>query len=107
MKTARAKPRVGAATPERFEDWKRRALRDRAFRKAYETPDEDPVLEIAHRLHRLRRENGLTQAQLARKMGTSQQAVARLERLDYRGYTLTTLRKAARALNKKIRIDFV
>lgn len=92
---------------DRFEGWKRRALRDLGFRKAYEAADEDPVLEIAHRLLRLRREKGLTQSQLARRMGTSQQAVARLERLDYRGYTLATLRKAALALGKKIRIEFV
>lgn len=90
-----------------FAEWKRRALRDPAFRKAYEEPDDDPFLEIAHRLTALRLKRGLTQTQLARKVGTSQQAIARLERLDYRGYTLATLQKLAGALDRKLRVEFV
>ena len=42
---------------------------------------------------------GLTQADLARRVGTRQPAIARIEDADYRGHSLGLLSQIARALN--------
>jgi ribosome-binding protein aMBF1 (putative translation factor) len=91
----------------RFEDHHAEMMKDPAFRKALDEPDEDVFLETAYRLVMLRRKAGLTQAQLAKKMKTSQQVVARLESLNYKGHSLASLQKVAQALQKKIKIQFV
>ena len=62
-------------------------------------------LRIAEQIARARQEKGMTQERLARLMGTSQPAVARLERGDYGGYRLATLDKAARALGRVLRVE--
>jgi HTH-type transcriptional regulator/antitoxin HipB len=53
--------------------WKR----DPAFRSDYERIG--PAMELAFALAEARRDADLTQAEVARRMGTSQAAVARLE----------------------------
>lgn len=85
----------------------KRALKEPAFRKALAEPDEDPFLEAAYRLITLREELGLTQKQLAKKIGISQQALARLESPNYKGHSLRSLHKIARACGKKLSIAFV
>lgn len=86
--------------------WRSKALKDPAVRKALQE-DDDLAVGIALQLIRLRERNGWTQAQLARKLNTSQQAVARLESLDYAGYTLRVLERIAGAFHKKLRVQFV
>lgn len=90
-----------------FDEYKKRALKDPAFRKTLGEPDDDPFLEVAYRLIALRRELGLTQAQLAKKINVSQQALARLESLSYKGHSLQSLNKIAQACGKKLQINFV
>lgn len=53
----------------------------------------------------LRLARGMTQAELARKLGTHREAVARWERDDYEGYTLETLQKVFEALGCRFIID--
>jgi len=53
--------------------WKR----DPAFRSEYERIG--PAMELAFALSEARRDANLTQAEVARRMGTSQAAIARLE----------------------------
>ena len=91
----------------RFEDFLKEKLKDPEFKKAYAEPDEDPYLEIAFQLLQLRRKLHLTQKQLAKKVGTSQQALARLESTAYKGCTIKTLDNIAKKLHKKLRIQFV
>jgi ribosome-binding protein aMBF1 (putative translation factor) len=45
-----------------------------------------------------REARGLTQAELARLIGSSQSAISRIEDADYAGHTIETLRKVAKAL---------
>ena len=90
-----------------FEEHKRRLLKDPAFRKAYEEPDEDIFFETAYRLMMARSERGLTQAQLAKKVGVSQQAVARLESLNYKGHSLAAIQRMASALGMRLKLEFV
>jgi transcriptional regulator with XRE-family HTH domain len=50
---------------------------------------------------------GLSQQQMAKLMGTSQQAVSRIESGEYDSFTLKTLEKIASATGTKVKIDFV
>lgn len=93
--------------PTAFEDYKARALRDPGVRKALAEADDDPFLEAAYRLIVLRRELGLTQTQMAKRVRISQQSLARLESMRYKGHSLRSLDKVARAFGKRLRIEFV
>ena len=44
---------------------------------------------------------------MAKFMGTSQQAVSRIESGEYEGFTLKTLEKIAEASGTKVKIEFV
>jgi ribosome-binding protein aMBF1 (putative translation factor) len=60
-----------------FEEFKARLLRDPAVRAEYDALA--PEFEIAAELVRARLRAGLSQAELAARMGTSQSTIARLE----------------------------
>lgn len=91
----------------RYRDYRRKALKDSAFKKAFQEPDEDVFIHIAHSILTLRKAAGITQGELARRIGTSQQAIARIESLDYKGHTLSTLSKLADAFKKRVSVQFV
>lgn len=88
----------------RFEDWLNRELKDPKFRKGYE--QEKRSVFLAYRILTLREKLGLSQKAMAHRMGTSQQAVARLESGEYEGFTLKTLGKVAEALGAELVLDF-
>jgi len=73
------------------------------FRKGYER--EKRSVFLAYRILTLRMKLGLSQKELAARMRTSQQAVARLESGEHRGFTLKTLEKAAEALGAELVVD--
>ncbi len=78
---------------------------------------EDGVLEevevravkrgLALKLARLAQEQEVTKSEMASRMKTSRAAVDRLLDANNPSITLTTLGKAARALGRKIKIEFV
>lgn len=74
---------------------------------AYETAlDElEPYEQIARRLVAFRIEHGLSQAELGRRCGVSQPAIARLERGEHEP-RLATLRRVAHALGAELILDF-
>lgn len=90
-----------------YREYMEKHMRDPAFRRSLEQPDEDPYLEVAYRLLTLRDEKGWTQAQLGKKLGVSQQAVARLENPSYRGHSLKSLDRIAKACGMILKISFV
>lgn len=90
-----------------YRQWRAKALKDPAVRRAVQEADDDPAIGIALQLIHLRARQGWTQAQLARKLHTSQQAIARLESLNYEGYTLKVLERIAEAFNKSLKVRFV
>lgn len=49
----------------------------------------------------------MTQSQLARKVGTSQQAISRLEQAGYENVRLDTLRRVAKALDARVAVTLV
>jgi transcriptional regulator with XRE-family HTH domain len=63
--------------------------------------------DIAQALYDLRMEAGLTQQQLAERVGTSHSNISRLEDADYTGHSMAMLRRIAQALGKRVVIGFV
>jgi predicted transcriptional regulator len=60
--------------------------------------------EVARLIYDLRTEAGLTQAQLAEIVGTTQSVISRLEDSDYEGHSLSILSRIAVALRKKLTV---
>lgn len=63
--------------------------------------------EVARKIFELRKKAGLTQAQLAKMIGTTASVISRLEDADYEGHSLAMLRRIAAALDKRVEIRFV
>lgn len=68
---------------------------------------EEAQLEVAEQLYRLRTQAGLSQREMAEKVGTTASAISRLEDADYQGHSLAMLRRIAAALDKRVEISFV
>ena len=62
---------------------------------------------VARKIFTLRKRAGLTQAQLAKMVGTTTSVICRLEDADYQGHSLAMLRRVANALNKRVELRFV
>ena len=76
------------------------------FRKEAFLVKEPLCKEAAKLISGMRREQGLSQKKLAKKMGVSQQLISRIEK-SRENISLSTLANIARALNKEVRIDFI
>ena len=63
--------------------------------------------EIARMIQALRTKAGLTQAQLARLVGTTASVICRLEDADYEGHSVAMLRRIAAALDRRVEIRFL
>lgn len=64
-------------------------------------------IEAAQLIHDMRTRAGLSQRELARKVGTSASAINRLESDDYRGHTIAMVRRIANALNRRLELRAV
>lgn len=62
---------------------------------------------VARQIQGLRTKAGLTQRELASRVGTTASVICRLEDADYEGHSLTMLKRIAEALNKHLEIRFV
>lgn len=93
MATKREAAADGAA---RYGDYWDKQMADPAFREAYaeEAAGKDLWLQLVE----ARQAAGLTQAELALRLGVSQAQVARVEKRGYDAYTLKTLRRYVQAL---------
>ena len=63
--------------------------------------------DVAMKIHELREKAGMTQAALAKLVGTTPSVICRLEDADYEGHSLTMLRRIAAALDRRVEIRFV
>ena len=86
-----------------FSDFKKKAFRDPEIKAEYDRLG--PEYEIIEAIIRKRLEKGLSQKQLAKKMGTKQSALSRLESGNYNP-SLAFLKKVATALDAKLQIQF-
>lgn len=64
-------------------------------------------LQVARQVYALRVDAGLTQMELASRVGTSHSVISRLEDDDYEGHSLNLLRRIADALHMKVEVRFV
>ena len=80
----------------KYEDFRKERLKDPAVKKEYNILQQD--FDLAKEVIELRIKNNLTQKDLARLIGTSQPAIARLESGSYRNLTLSFIRRLAEAL---------
>ena len=64
-------------------------------------------LQLAEKIRSARQAAGLTQAQVAKQIGTTQSAIARLESGEYERLSIRTLLKVAAVLNRRINVDIV
>ncbi len=62
---------------------------------------------VARKIYNLRVKAGLSQRELAKRIGTSASAICRLEDADYQGHSLAMLNRIATALNRNVEIHFV
>lgn len=81
---------------------KKKWLKDPKFKKAYD--DLAPEFALIKLMIRKRIDEGLTQKELAHRMGTKQSAISRFESGTYNP-SLAWIRNAAHALDAKIRIS--
>ena len=64
-------------------------------------------VHVARLIYDARTQAGLTQEELAERIGSKQPVIARLEDADYEGHSLTMLQRIAEALNLALNIRFV
>jgi len=76
-------------------------------------PEREAALEeerinasIARKIFQMRQEKGLSQAELAKMVGTTQSVISRIEDADYKGHSLTMLHRIAKTLGCRIVIEF-
>ena len=80
-------------------------MKDPEFNAHYE--EEKQALMLAIKIAEPREKKGLSQQQLARLMGTRQQATSRIEGGEYEDFTLKTLEKIAGSTGMRVNIEFV
>jgi ribosome-binding protein aMBF1 (putative translation factor) len=97
----------------------KREFRSKALQFAYDRyVGEDPELaaafeeelssaDIASQIYNLRKRAGLSQRQLAAKLGTTASVICRLEDSDYEGHSLSMLRRIAAVLGRQVKIVLV
>jgi transcriptional regulator with XRE-family HTH domain len=88
--------------PTNFDRYLQEHLRDPAFAAHFEEAGE--AWDIALQITRLRESAGLSQAELARQLQTSQQQISRLESPAYEGHSLSMLRRLATALHARVKV---
>jgi ribosome-binding protein aMBF1 (putative translation factor) len=86
-----------------FDVYLEEQLKDKEFAKRFRKAGE--AWDVAIQLARLRRKTGLSQKELAKRVGTSQQQISRLESPSYEGHTLSMLRRVAEVLGAKVRVE--
>lgn len=79
-------------------------LKHPEYRYAY--ADEALNLFLASQLRVLREQRKLSQAELAKRIGTRQAGVSRLESANYSGWTIKTLKRVARGLDLRLKVSF-
>ena len=86
-----------------YQEWHDRQMADPEFRRVY--AEEAAKKELWLQLVEARQAAGLTQAQMAERLGVSQSQVAKIEKRGYEAYTLTTLRRYVQALGDDFTLE--
>ena len=86
-----------------YQDWRDNLLADPESRRIYE--EEAAKMDLWLQLVDARQAAGLTQTEMAKRMGVSQSQVARIEKRGYYAYTLNTLRRYVNALGQAFSLE--
>lgn len=89
---------------KKFRDFLNEELKDEELAKDYYKELEKA--RIAVEITNFREKKGITQKELAKMINTTQSVIARLENLEYKKYSLTTLRKVSEALKLELIVSF-
>jgi predicted XRE-type DNA-binding protein len=87
----------------RYEEYWAEQMADPEFRRIY--AEEAHKKDLWLQLVEAREATGLTQQQVAERMGVSQAQVARIEKRGYESYTLRTLRRYLNALGDQFTLE--
>jgi len=84
-----------------FDEYLEKELKNPEFKRLYD--EHGRQLEISYQILQLRKKKKISQAQLAKKIGTSQSNIARMES-GRQNFTIELLNKVAQALNKELKV---
>jgi len=82
-----------------FDRYLAEQLKNKSFKAAYD--EESQRLKIAYQILQLRKQKKMSQAELAKKIGTKQSNVARLE-AGQQNFTIDTLHKIAKVFKCRL-----
>ena len=85
-----------------FDKYLEDQLKDRDFAERFKKAGN--AWDIAVQIAALRKEAGLSQKELAQRLGTSQQQISRLESPSYEGHSLSMLRRVAEVLGATVQV---
>lgn len=88
-----------------FDKYLEAQLKDKGFAERFKKAGE--AWDIAIQISALRREAGLSQKELAQRLGTSQQQISRLESPSYEGHSLSMLRRVAEVLGATVQVQII
>ncbi len=77
-------------------------MKNPEFKKAWE--DLEPEFQVLKAMIKAREKTGVSQAELARRVGTKQSVISRLERGAFSKATIETIKKMADALDMRLEI---
>ena len=77
-------------------------MKNPEFKKAWE--DLEPEFQVLKGMIKAREKNGISQAELAKRVGTKQSVISRLEHGAFSKATLETIKKMADALDMRLEI---
>jgi DNA-binding XRE family transcriptional regulator len=86
-----------------FDKYLEEQLKDRDFAERFKNAGE--AWDVAIKLAALRKESGLSQRELAQRIGTTQQQISRLESPSYEGHSLSMLRRVAGFLGATVHVE--
>ena len=86
-----------------FQDILKKELKNPEFKKHYD--EYGKQLEIAYQILQLRKKKKMSQAQLAKKIGTKQSNIARIES-GQQNFSIDILEKIAEALGRDLKVTF-
>ena len=87
-----------------FQEYLKKGLKKPNFKKGFE--EEKHKLGLGYRIFLAREQAGMSQGELAKKIGTRQSNISRLEQGN-QNFTVEMLEKIAHALNFQLKIEFI
>ncbi len=77
-------------------------MKDPEFKKAWDNLE--PEFQVLKAMIKAREKSGISQAELARRLGTKQSVISRLERGAFSKATLETIKKVADVLDLRLEL---